>query len=374
MITGILNIFAKPHATPHSQSLSMKNLILSLACFVISVLSVTAQKLITVQSTNDVFQYESIDSALANAIDGDQIFIPGGSYTVGDLHLNKSLLIFGAGHYPDSTTATGQTLFNGNVILSNGSSAGLITGLSINGDIKVDTTGMDSVSNFTITRCTFKNLMLSSNGLPPTNARNFSIHENVIRGNIMGANTIGVNCSKNIVEGFLGYLQTAVILNNDFIGTGNCIDLPHAIIWVVNSSIDNNIFLYSTPGSCPTALFFDTNSVNNVMMNNLFTMNLNFPVGGNSGLNNIVSQPVNTIFTSAAGTTFSYGDNYHLNPGSPGIYGGTDTHDIGIYGTADPFKEGSAPFNPHIRQKSVSTMTNPQGLLNVHIKVAAQER
>jgi hypothetical protein len=333
---------------------------------------VSAQKLITIESVNGVFQYETIDSALAHASDGDQVFVPGGIFNVGNLHVNSSVMIYGAGHFNDSTMATGQTFIVGNIVLGNGASAGIITGFNIDGDIKVDSSGRDSVSNYTVSRCSFKNLFLSANGAPPTNARNFSIYENVIRGGVFAANAPGLNISKNFIEGALGNMVGSVILNNDFLGLGDCTDLKNMLVSVKTSNFDNNIFFYSPP-ACAGAAFFDTGSVNNVFMNCLFVMNLNFPVSGNTGFGNYNNQPVSSIFVNSSGGVFSYNDNYSLKPGSPAVYGGSDNFDVGVSGTSVPFKIASVPFNPHIQQKSVGQMTNPQGLINVHIKVSAQD-
>ena len=286
--------------------------------------------------------------------------------------INKSVMIFGTGHYQDSAIATGVSNIVGNIILSKGSSGGILTGFDIDGDVKVDTAGMDSVSNFTISRCIFRNLFLSSNGFSPTNARNFSIYENVVRGNLYGANAFGINCSKNIVEGSINNFESAVFDNNDFIGLGNCPNLVNMMVGVNTCNFDNNIFLYTTPG-CSGAYFFDTASGNNVFWNNIFTVFFNFPVGTNSGFNNYVSQPLNTIFINASGNTFQYTDDYRLKSGSPGVYGGNDGFDVGVYGTIDPFKTASIPHNPHIQHKSIGQMTDQQGKVNIQIRVAAQD-
>ena len=349
----------------------MKNSLFFLLCIAVTI-TTSAQKQITLQSTSGVYQFDTPDSAIAHANDGDQIFIPGGIYNIGTLKINKSVMIFGAGHFHDSTIATGESYLIGNIILSNGASGGLITGFDINGNISVDTFGTDSVSNYTISRCSFNNLALSSTGRAPTNARNFSIYENIIKGNISGAKATGINISKNFIQGFVEYIQSGVILNNDFLGLGNCTSLINQMKSVKFTTVDNNIFLF-VPPACAGAAFFDTGCANNVFMNNLFTMTLSFPISSNTGFNNYISQPANSIFISAAGNTFSYTDNYHLKATSPGVYGGTDNFDNGVYGTLEPFKIASVPFNPHIQQKSIGQNTNPQGLLNIQIRIAAQD-
>lgn len=356
----------------HSKITIMKKILYLLLWFTVSVITTNAQKLITVQSLSGVKQYTSLDSAIANASNGDHIFVNGGIFNINNLVINKSVMIFGTGHFHDSTIATGESYLIGNIILSTGASGGLITGFDISGDITVAGTGADSVSNYTISRCRIENLKLSQTGLPPTNARNFSVYENIIRSNIYGARAVGLNISKNFIEGYVAYMQNAIISNNNFLGLGNCSSMLTMLKNVKSSNLDNNIFLF-TPPACAGAAFFDTGCANNVMMNNILTMNLNFPSGTNSGFNNYNNQPVNSIFMSASGGAFQYSDNYFLKASSPGVYGGTDSFDVGVYGTLEPFKTASVPFNPHIQQKNVGQTTNPQGLLNIQIRVSAQD-
>jgi hypothetical protein len=52
---------------------------------------------------------------------------------------------------------------------------------------------------------------------------------------------------------------------------------------------------------------------------------------------------------------------------------GTDGTEIGIYGTAYPFKDGAFPVNPRIKFNSIAPATDAQGKIKVDIKVDAQE-
>jgi hypothetical protein len=334
-----------------------------------------SQSIITVQSGINVYQYNSFDSAMAYAINGDQIYLPGGVFTSGNFIVNKSVEIFGAGHYPDSTLATGITNLIGDVNLVNGSSGGLLTGCYISGNIKVGSgvPGTDSVSNFSISRCNFNNLYLSSTGLPPTNAHIFSVSENIIRGSIMGANAQSINISQNIIQGGVGYFSgNATFNNNDFIGLGNCPVLISFLNLVSSSTFVNNIFLFSPPACTGAAFFGDTCNLN-VFTNNLFKSAITFPNGTNNGYNSITNQTVSSIFLTATGDVFYYSQDYHLKTTSLGYHAATDGYDVGVYGTLQPYKTDAVPFNPHIQQKAISTSTNPQGQLNIQINVAGQD-
>jgi len=59
---------------------------------------------------------------------------------------------------------------------------------------------------------------------------------------------------------------------------------------------------------------------------------------------------------------------------SPSTYIGTDATECGIYGGIFPYKEGAVPYNPHIQQKSISSVTDINGNINVNIKVVAQDK
>jgi hypothetical protein len=76
----------------------------------------------------------------------------------------------------------------------------------------------------------------------------------------------------------------------------------------------------------------------------------------------------------SSSTSFSYSDDYHLKSTSVGVNAGRDGTDIGIYGGAFPWKEGSLTFNPHYQRINISPTTDNNGNLNVNIKVEAQER
>jgi hypothetical protein len=334
-----------------------------------------AQKIITVQSGLNISLHESLDSAIANSVAGDHIYLPGGTFNVNDININKSVMIFGTGHYLDSSLATGITSIDGNILLVSGASGGLIIGCLINGNISVGngTAGSDSVSNFTISRCNFNDLRLSFTGMAPTLARGFSINENIIQGSIMGANALNINFSKNIIEGGVSYFNTnCMFRNNDFIGLGNCPGMINFLTNVSSCVFENNIILYSPP-ACSSAAFFGGVSNNNVFTNNLMLMNITFPQGSNAGFSNYTGQALSTIFISASGDEFSYTDDYHLQVTSPGYHGATDNYDVGIYGTLQPYKTAGVPFNPHIQQKSISTSTNSQGQLNIQIRAGAQD-
>jgi len=160
-----------------------------------------AQKKVTLQSGNNASFYSTIDSAILNAVNGDIIYIPGGSYVIPSLVINKGVQIFGAGHYPDSTSATGQTVLTGEVRIVSGADNGSLQGCYILGSVFFGTTGADqNVNNFGISRCNMANLYISYDGNATSTSTNLYISENVILGGIWGGNCINTLYKKNIVN------------------------------------------------------------------------------------------------------------------------------------------------------------------------------
>ena len=82
--------------------------------------------------------------------------------------------------------------------------------------------------------------------------------------------------------------------------------------------------------------------------------------------------PAANIFVNEIDGNYQFSDDLHLAPGSGGIGGADDGTDIGIYGTASPYKPGNVPYNPHFRTAAIATSTNANGDLPVNIRVAAQ--
>ncbi|MEI7983085.1 MAG: hypothetical protein WCI71_15655, partial [Bacteroidota bacterium] len=71
------------------------------------------QAKIALQHSGSMTTFTDITLALAASVNGDTLYLPGGPiYASGTILIDKSLTIIGVGHYPDSTTATYQTVFS----------------------------------------------------------------------------------------------------------------------------------------------------------------------------------------------------------------------------------------------------------------------
>jgi len=132
---------------------------------------------------------------------------------------------------------------------------------------------------------------------------------------------------------------------------------------------NNNIFL-STTSVGATECTFENNifcgTVTSLGTNNLF--NRNFSI--NNVIPNSVVGDLNTLFKNKTKAGFDYDQDYHILDASPAHLAGTDGTDLGIYGTGNPWKEGSLPRNPHYQSIRI---TSSGGNLSSKIKVAAQD-
>ena len=190
--------------------------IISILVFGFTVNSI-AQKKITLQSGNNSSFYSTIHSAILNAVNGDIIYIPGGSYVIPSLVINKGVQIFGAGHYPDSTQATGQTVLTGEVRIVSGADNGSLQGCYILGNVYFgNNAGDQTVNNFGISRCNMSSLHISFDGSSTSNSTNIFIPENVILGAINGGNCINTLYKKNVANGKINWHSASVFENNIF--------------------------------------------------------------------------------------------------------------------------------------------------------------
>lgn len=322
-----------------------------------------AQHLVTVQNGTNVSFFTTIELAVSAANNGDTIYIPSGTWSINSLQIQKKLHIIGVGHNPDSAQASSISYITGSFILNAGASYGSISGLQINGNIKLASNG-EPVVSYNILR----NNINSAIFLGP-NCTNWSISEN-ISSNIIGSN----NGSKATNNGFFNNIIYGTIY---YFGNGNVFKNNLFLNWnyVINQRnieyclFENNI-ISDFDGTIDP--FLNGEIRNCQFNNNLFVKNYTFPLIDNLGSNNLVNQAKSSIFVNQTGYLFSYVQDYHLKESCPGKNAGTDGTDIGIYGGTFPWKDGSLPSNPHIQFKQIANSTDQNGNLKINIKVKAQ--
>lgn len=322
-----------------------------------------AQSPIAVQNDSGTSFYSTLDLAITNAVAGDYIYIPGGVFPI-SVPIDKQLHIIGVGHNPDSCAVTGITQVTGNIIILNGSDHGSIAGLKISGYFHFGSSPNDVIINYyTIERCNIGGEITLA-----TRSTNILVNECVIKGLINGNKTQGFKLSKCIVEAdyVMGFDSNAYFINNIFT---QCKFGYWAIRQnIIGCYVKNNIFLTRLYVGNYDA-YSNVDVSKNLFQNNLFNSGHNLSTTSNVFQNNITG-PVTTLFKNQTGAVFDYKQDYHILESSPAHNAGTDGTDLGIYGTTNPWKEGSLPSNPHIQSKSISTVN---GNLNVKIKVAAQD-
>lgn len=328
----------------------MKNLIVATLIFITFS---SKAGIICIQRGSQTLLETRLDSAILHSQNDDVIYLPGGLiFGSSNLTINKRLTIIGCGYNFDSTLATGFTEVN-DISFNSGSDSSILIGvychsLFVNSNIIINRIKNDNLylyngsSNTSITENTLSNLVCISSSNPSS----LPVRQNIIGGSVVGFNNVS-------------------FLNNIF--QRNNFNYAYEFDNVMGCFFMNNIFTYTCLYCNTWEYRFISNSNNNHFQNNLFVMGsdiLSLYNNNNSEVNNYFGVSYNSIFTQ----------NYHLQSGCVGIGAGTDGTDIGIYGTAHPFKEGGLPFNPHYQLINVpQSVTTPSGTLNVNFQVGAQD-
>ena len=186
----------------------MKRIFLSLLTLFVSAnfLNAQAPQFAVVRPDGTTYICPTFDSAYNKAANGDNIYLPGGSFSLTN-PISKTIHIYGAGSNQDSSAVTGITILDTIVIIAgadNGSIEGvLFTGLyqntpSIHFNMSNSTS---AISNYTISSCSITHgikITTSSNGA--------SCSLFTIRNNGIGSYNNGVS--------MLGTLVNSIVSNN----------------------------------------------------------------------------------------------------------------------------------------------------------------
>ena len=294
------------------------------------------------------------------ASSGDTIYLSGGTFYA-NFDITKPLYIYGAGHYLDSTQATGKTILNGYLNIKEHTDGLHIEGIDLTGYINVACSTPDTINNISIAYSKISNnINLGTNSASYTN--NFVLIRSVVIGDINFTRATNAAVYNSIIQGRItnsnGILYENNILFYSFSLYGYC------TITGDNNIIKNNIFFKNETTS-------GVGGNGNQLFNNLFTattpsFGVSYTASGNY-------YPVNidSVFVNNNIYTFDYSKNYHLK--HPDTYIGTDGTQIGIYGGTFPYKEGAVPSNPHIQLKNVAPTSDSNGQLQIEFKISAQD-
>ncbi len=308
--------------------------------------------------------FASIYDAVAAAQPNDKLYFSGGIFLADSgLTLNMPLHFIGAGIHPDSTNVTAVTILTTNgsddFIFNTGASGSSFTGIVFNpdGELYYGTDGTnDDATNMLFDRCSFKYFRVGQVE-PSTSSSVFT--ECVFYDGFAG------NGGAAIVERCIFAGGPINIFRPSGLNLSNSVILGQRLQNSGNAIVQNCVFTYAGAPLWQVNGVQITNCIINsdVMFSNS---------SGNTETNTIYSQTAAMTFVSESDGYYQFTDDLHLLPGSPGIGAGNDGTDIGIYGTASPFKPGNVPYNPHYRQANIATATDANGDLPVTIKVATQ--
>lgn len=356
--------------------------------FAISNAGKAQQKTISLVHGSTSTFHAFLDSAMFYAANGDYIYLPGGiinfASTATSFTINKAVNIVGVGYNPDSSITLGRTLINKTPYILNTASGGSIEGIWFFGvHIYFGSTATNSnINGFLLKKCYLENDIYISNSTSDAQSSNIYILECIVSHNIYGFNNpINVIIEKCYIGGLLAanysissppYWTGLTVKNNVFYHSNGFGGGNYSILAVRYSTFINNVFYTDVTN---TSYMVASGVSDCTFSTNIYaTDSMHSPVSFSYGSGNYYNQSINSIFQNIAiPYGFNFYNNYRLKSTCPGVNSGTDGTDIGMYGTATPFKDGGIPENPHIQFKSIGGATDQNGNLPVKIKVKAQD-
>ncbi|MDQ1772175.1 hypothetical protein GQR60_16180 [Labilibaculum sp. A4] len=349
----------------------MKKLLLLITVFFTIVFTGQAQRRVILHHQGTASMYNTISTAITASAAGDTIYISAGNF-IEDLHINKELTIFGAGHHPSTTAATGITEVSGAVYVRAGAIKGKIEGLYCD-DISMSAYNASDLTGYAISRCNMRNITLPTT---ITFSSSFVVSESIIRGTTNINNCTTYIFEKNIFGNYIQYAKYGLFANNVFLlGTANSLCYPGS-----ECTFENNIIYYNN--TTPSYLLRNSNNI--ALHKNLIISDYDYqtnPIADNTFTSNQIAATADaaSVFTSWDGTTTIYAYDFDLHLQAPyDAINGDDGTQIGIYGTKDnldnptPYKDNCAPVIPLIEEKTISRTTNTDGDLPIQFKISAQ--
>jgi hypothetical protein len=312
--------------------------------------------------------FHNLDEAIIEAEKGDTIYLPAGVFTCTVEEIEKTLHFVGSGHYPREMPHAGQTIINNNIVLAEGADSSSLQGIYMNGSLLVYKKDNKKLpyQNLKVTRCNIEDIYIggyfSSTSYTENDISDVLISETVIRGELYGFNPENCIVQKCIIGGQVTSFSGSEFSNNIFLSTA---DNP-LVTGISQVTFKNNIFLKDE-----SVLYYTSDCE---YYNNLFVDDLesNTGSGNNIAPSNITNVPLDDIFVNYTNNGFDYEDDFQLQEGSAGIGAGEDGTDIGLYGTSQPYTNGVTSY-PYVHAISVPATTDADGMLNIQVKVSAQD-
>jgi len=344
----------------------MKNPTTALVIGALLLCSTSAAQLqrIVLQGTGAPQVFTDIGAAVAAAQPNDKLYFSGGVFNhTGDLVVDKALHFIGAGICPDSSSVTNTTSIatTGDLQVLTAASGSSFTGIRFLGTMMYgDGSANYSPTGIVFQRCEFTSYAHLGAGSTTV------IDECVFRFRFYGYD--GEATVTRSIFSFAGNATHAPI---SAFGTGgltmdHCTVLLGRITNSPNCTVSNCVFTRTS-----SEPFYQSNGA--IISNNLIAhpnIGGNMTPGATSG--NVLGVAVADMFIDEPNGSFDWTDDLHLQATSAGVGMATDGTDLGIYGTASPYKPGGVPYNPHFRSATIAPATDPDGDLPVNIRVAAQ--
>lgn len=324
-------------------------------------------------NSHSASQFTDIQSAIDSASAGDTIMVKGSNTNYPLILIDKPLTLIGENYLSSNQPAASIKASNSTLTpsirihASNVHLKGFEMPWSGANPALYLLENNDTLQNIMVENCSLQNVSIRGNRTgPQALMKNIILRNNIIAGQIQIGETnsnqdyekialdtfIVENC---IVEagfalvknaygnGNVTGLATFILRNNIFNQTNLCSNCAYfrpstqynaALSDVV---IQNNIFWGVNPSGCTNCMFF----------HNCFwdPTNLRDSIPhAPSGNNNLLR--TDPLFVNYSGGAFSPNHDFHLNPGSPCLTGGTGGTQIGIYGGSYPFSIGNVPNVP----------------------------
>ncbi|RLD26512.1 MAG: hypothetical protein DRI54_02715 [Bacteroidetes bacterium] len=329
--------------------------------------SVNATVHVVDNNPNNTTAFATIQEAVDAASDNDTIYIQPSSSLYPNVILTKPLVLFGAGRNPNKQN---HNLCKIDDLRFNTSASGsTIRGLVI----KLVQILQPNVNNITITHCEITRLDIRGDnyfvencvlGKQDSNfeAIKFYISDGPYDNIIIQNNIIAAKI--RAMQGSGSALRNNLILPNQFHLTAfHTIELGEFI------TVENNIFYGQSPGNCSSCDFN-----NNITFQ---TAQDALPYGNNTGINNLIWFENGFVNAPLPVITFLddlYSHDINLDTDAPGLGGGTDGNDIGLFGGSSPFSMYGEPPIPVVREFTLENATVPiDGTLQISVNSSSPE-
>jgi len=350
----------------------MKAILPLLLCCMFS-FAVKATVHVVDNNPNNTTAFSTIQDAIDAASDNDTIYIQPSSTLYDSPNLSKPLVIIGAGRHPNKQNHNTSRMVN--LVFGMGSSGSTIQGLVMTNSVSGEVTDTD---NITITHCRIKmtltiwgdNYYIANNII----SQQFNTSSAAIIVQNGGSVYSNIIIENNIIASWIGSLQGSsnVLRNNLFLTNSNSSNVfsNGSNSLSNNIIVENNIFYGSSPEYC-TGCTFNNNITFQTTQDIL-------PYGSSSGADNLIWFEVGFVNVPVPGVTvlnsLYTNRDFHLDTDAPGLTGGTDGNEIGLFGGSTLFSMNGEPPIPVVREFILENSSIPiDGVLQISVSSSAPQ-